>query len=169
MKRLVIVRHSKAEEHRPGLSDFNRKLAKRGRKEAPLIAEKLKALNIEPDLIISSPAARAYQSSLQHAGILNYPKEKILLFDFIYDYFDVDDLRQLLVESAKTAQIVFIFGHNPTLADLAYELTGSFNKALPTSGAIGLEFEMDNWADLSKKSGSIIFFEYPKKYLKADK
>lgn len=166
MKRLVIVRHSKAEEHKFGMRDFDRKLEKRGQKEAAFIAEKLKEKQIKPDLIISSSAVRAFQSSLLHAEVLQYPKEKIIMADFIYDHFDVEDLREVLVESAKRAQTVFVFGHNPTLADLAYDLSGNFNEALPTSGAIGLEFSFDDWAKIKKKTGKIVFFEYPKKYLK---
>ncbi len=163
MKRLVIIRHSKAEEQKFGMRDFDRKLAKRGQLEAPIIAEKLKSLHAIPDLIITSSAARAFQSSLHYAEVFGFPKEKILLIDFIYDHFDVNDLRDLLVETAQESNTVFLFGHNPTLADLAYDLSGSFNDFLPTSGAVGIDFKIDDWKKMKKNSGLVVFFEYPKK------
>jgi phosphohistidine phosphatase len=164
MKKLVIVRHSKAEEHRFGMRDFDRKLAKRGLKEASFIAEKLKENKLIPDLIISSTAARAFQSSLHHVEVFQYPKDKIMLLDSIYDHFDVDDLRAILVDSAEEAACVFLFGHNPTLSNLAYDLSGGFNEFLPTSGAIGIAFEINQWSELRSASGKVLCFEYPKKY-----
>ena len=165
MKIIVIVRHSKAELHRYGLSDFNRKLANRGLREAPIIAEKIQQMGYSPDILISSPAARALKSCQLYAEVFGIPEREIHQKDFIYDFFEVEDLRELLSEEAGDKDTVFIFGHNPTFAELIHDLTPGFNDLLPTSGAVGIEFKIDNWSDLRRKSGKQLFFEYPKKYL----
>ncbi|MFC2114197.1 histidine phosphatase family protein [Bacteroidota bacterium] len=165
MKTLVIVRHSKAELHKYGLSDFNRKLAKRGLREAPFIAEKIKDLGYFPDALISSPAARALKSCQFYAGVFGIPKQEILQKDFMYDFFEVEDIRELLTEELVDKERVFVFGHNPTFAELIHDLTPGFHDLLPTSGAVGIEFNIDNWADMKRKSGIQVFFEYPKKYI----
>ena len=59
MKTLLLLRHAKSSWDDPSLSDFDRPLAPRGKKDAPLMGKALKERAPSPDLILSSPAARA--------------------------------------------------------------------------------------------------------------
>ena len=77
MKRLVLVRHAKAVQW--GYEDdFNRDLTERGVSDAGKVSAFLKEKGIRPDLIITSPAARALQTAMIFAGTFNYPEEKVV-------------------------------------------------------------------------------------------
>ena len=62
MKELLIMRHAKSDWSNNAIDDFDRELNKRGKKDAPKIGNKLNELNLEPDLIICSPAKRAKET-----------------------------------------------------------------------------------------------------------
>ena len=59
MKTILLLRHAKSDWGDPGLADFDRPLAKRGRKDAPRMGEVLALFNCVPDRILSSSARRA--------------------------------------------------------------------------------------------------------------
>ena len=63
MKTLIVVRHAKSSWAEPGLSDFDRPLNERGKKDGPNIAKRLKKRNIAIDLFVSSPAKRAKRTA----------------------------------------------------------------------------------------------------------
>ena len=78
MKRtLVMIRHAKSSWANPLQSDFERPLNERGQHDAPMMGERLKTLNIMPDLVIASPAKRAKQTAKKIAAALGYEEEKI--------------------------------------------------------------------------------------------
>jgi hypothetical protein len=59
MKTLLLIRHAKAEPPAAGIVDHDRTLADRGRRDAPEMGRRLERLNLKPNLMISSTAARA--------------------------------------------------------------------------------------------------------------
>ena len=164
MKNLIIVRHAKAEQIGESQRDFERALAKRGEKDALLVAEILKKKGLKPDVILSSPAKRAKQTALLFAEVVGYSKEQIAFWEEMYGYFNISQLSYMIQESKKNSHTVMIFGHNPTFADLGYRFTEEFVFHLPTSGAIGLELDINSWDELRPSCGKLSFFEYPKKH-----
>lgn len=164
MKRIVLTRHGKAELHQYGISDFDRQLMKRGQKEAPMIAEKIKEKGIVPEVFISSPAKRAFQTAEKFADVFGYPKDSIITRDFIYGHFNQDKLIYLIEETASFAETVIVFGHNPTFEELAYYLSERFNEFIPTSGCVVIEFDVNQWSEIEARKGKVKYFEYPKKY-----
>ena len=60
MKMIYVIRHAKSSWDDLGLNDFKRPLNERGKKDVPRMASRLKEQNIVVDLILSSPAERAF-------------------------------------------------------------------------------------------------------------
>ena len=61
-KTLILARHGKAEKSDVDNFDFKRNLTERGESDVLMVAQQL--LNIiTPELIVSSPANRAYQTA----------------------------------------------------------------------------------------------------------
>ncbi|RUX74479.1 histidine phosphatase family protein, partial [Mesorhizobium sp. M2A.F.Ca.ET.040.01.1.1] len=58
-RQLLILRHAKSSWDDPKLADFDRPLAPRGQKTAPLIGRELSRRGWLPDLALVSPALRA--------------------------------------------------------------------------------------------------------------
>jgi phosphohistidine phosphatase len=163
MKRIVIVRHAKAEEHKLGLNDKERSLTDRGRKNASTIAIRLIMNNIQAGQFISSPAKRAFETARIYAREFSYDKKNILLYPFLYDNYSIDEIKGIIKKDNIQSDSIFLFGHNPTLVELAFDLTGKFNEHLPTSGTIVIDFDITDWNELKNRSGKIVLFEHPKK------
>ena len=77
-KTLYLIRHAKSSWDDPSLKDHDRPLNKRGKKDAPFMANILKEKNIIPDLIISSTAERAIEFAKVLAEVLDYKKGNIV-------------------------------------------------------------------------------------------
>ncbi len=167
MKRLVLVRHAKTEVIRYDITDYQRSLKERGINDSKLIANKLLLKDIIPNLIVSSPANRAIETTLLFADILKYPTEMIVKIDDLYDGFTTQEFLDMLNELGENHETVMIVGHNPSIEYLAFNLTEEFYEAVPTCTVIGIEFDIEKWSDLEVRTGQISFFEYPKKYKEA--
>lgn len=162
MKIIYLIRHAKSswKDHR--LTDFNRPLNKRGKKDAPFMGEKLKEKHIKPDLILSSPANRAKKTAQAIAEKISYPAEKIGFNDEFYDASEITILNHIKKLDEKFNSIM-IFGHNPGLTQLNNLISDNYIDNIPTCGIVALEYDK-NWSEVGKNSCRIIFFEYPKKY-----
>ena len=59
MKTLLILRHAKSSWKFPDLTDHDRPLNRRGKRDAPRMGRTLRERELVPDLVISSTATRA--------------------------------------------------------------------------------------------------------------
>lgn len=85
MKRLTLIRHAKSNWNDPDLTDFERPLNGRGRRDAPVMALRLAEAVGAPDLWVSSPALRAITTARLFAEALSVPDTHVLLSPDIYD------------------------------------------------------------------------------------
>src|SRR3972149_5493945 len=150
MKTIMLVRHAKSSWKNPRLDDFERPLNKRGRRDAPLMGEKLKERQILPDLILSSPAKRA-RKTVQFVDKMYHCGASVLL-----------DLVKKLDDKNTS---VMLFGHNPDFMDFAGMLLkpGPVQN-IPTTGVTCIRFPVSNWKKVQKGKGESVFFDYPKRY-----
>jgi len=160
MKKLYIIRHAKSSWKDFSLDDFDRPLNKRGRLNAPYMGNKLKQKNILPDIIISSPAKRAKMTAKAIAQEINFAKE-IVYDKNIYEA-SVYTLDQIIKSVNNTQNIIFLFGHNPSLNMLVGNYI-NFKQNIPTCGIIAIEFNCDRWEDIESSNAKLISFDYPKK------
>src|SRR5438046_2216092 len=84
MKTLILIRHAKSSWDSASISDSERPLNERGKKDAPEMARRLKEKLGTVDLLISSPAKRAWKTARIFAEELNLKKDEILLVDELY-------------------------------------------------------------------------------------
>ena len=142
MKSLYIIRHAKSSWSDPTESDFDRGLNERGKRDAPRMAKRLKEKEIYPDLMLSSPAKRAFSTAKRLAEVLNYSKNNI----------------------KDKHNIVLLFGHNPGLTDFVNTLAAEEINIdnLPTCGIVAFNLFVESWKDVSWASAKMLFFDYPK-------
>ena len=164
MKTLTIIRHAKSSWKYPELADFDRPLNKRGKNDAPLTGRRLKEKRISPDLIITSPANRALTTAKIIAGEIGYAKKNLVSDKRVY-MADSEDVVAILREVDNALKEVFIVGHNPTMTDLANDLTGEYIDNIPTCGIARLKLDIKSWKDLAPGKGKLSLFDYPKKHL----
>jgi phosphohistidine phosphatase len=161
MKKIIIVRHAKAEELNEKLTDFKRSLTKKGNNDCELIAKRIKLLNVLPDLMISSPANRAIETAKNFAEVFNYPEKKIILQDELYHDFNSKKLLNFIGNISNNYNNIFIFGHNPSLSYFATSLLNQETIILLKTGAIGISFNIEKWEEIFKAKREMIFYEYP--------
>ena len=155
MKRLVIVRHAKSMHESYVETDIERHLAGRGYGDIEQSAAFLKAKGLHPDLIVSSPAIRAYSTALIVANRFGYKSDKIQLNSSVYEA-SVNSLMYVVQELNESAETVFLFGHNPGLTELINALCGFTLTNLPTSGVAIIEFPITHWNKIDFEIGKCV-------------
>jgi phosphohistidine phosphatase SixA len=102
--KLHIIRHAEALAPTPELPDELRYLTCRGRRRFRQVAAALKKLEIDPDLILTSPKARALQTAEILAEALAFSGE-VQVSPLLAENFTVDSLRQLLLNLPRSRQM----------------------------------------------------------------
>ena len=162
MKTLYLIRHAKSSWDDSIQSDIERPLNERGFHDAPIMAKLLRNKNVIPDLIISSPANRAFTTAEIFSAQLDYTAAKIKSDARIYDA-TMRDLTEVVREIDDLNKTVLLFGHNPGLSNFANLLGDVFINGMPTCSVAGIELDINSWKDLERHCGKLILFEYPKK------
>ncbi len=159
MKTLLLLRHAKSDWDDPGLPDFDRPLAIRGRQDAPTIGKALKKRKPLPDLIIASPAFRARETieAVIEAAKLDIQPQ----FDEGIYGASSDELFALVRRLPKTSSCVLLVGHNPGFEELVGRLTGAY-ESMPTAALACIEFQGDDWEDVQDKVGKLAWLLTPK-------
>lgn len=161
MKKLTLIRHGKSSWDDPEISDWERPLKPRGKKDALLIGYKLKEENIIPDKIVSSSAKRAYDVAKIIAECTKYPESNIAVTDDIY-LAALEHLIQIVQNLNDEWDHVFMFGHNPYFTEFANIFGTKSISNLPTTGVYQITFDCDKWQDISKKNGKKTYHLTPK-------
>jgi phosphohistidine phosphatase len=161
MKTLTIVRHAHAEKHESDLQDFERRLDKRGKREAEAMAELARGLGLRPDHLISSPAVRAISTAKVFAAAIGFPLEKIRHDDRVY-LAERATLTAILRAVPATQHHVMLVGHNPGLSRLAHWLSDDDDFGdLPTAAICSLETSLDDWSAAGGGVFERVLLRYP--------
>lgn len=161
MKHLLLVRHGKSDWANHHISDFERPLNARGLRNAPEMASRILNRNQVPELIVSSSALRALTTARHFAQVWDKPVEQIKQERAIYEA-NVKTLLQVVNQLDNKYQRVAMFGHNPGFTDFANYLADADIHNIPTCGTVLIEFPVEDWAQVSHHTGSLLKFDYPK-------
>lgn len=164
MKTLFLVRHAKSCWEDPVLTDAERPLNKRGKHDAPLMANKVKKLFIKPDLLVSSPAKRALSTAHYFAEALEIKKSNIAIMNEIYEALP-DHLMRVIHSLPHEAKTAMLFGHNPSFTMITNRFTDNLLDNLPTCGVVKIESNADSWTDFSEGNSKVTSILSPKKDL----
>lgn len=162
MKTLYVIRHAKSSWDNPTLSDVDRPLNNRGKKDAPAMGKRLAQRQVVPDLLLSSPAERALTTCKIIAEEIHYPSGKIKTDKNLYHAEDAEILRIIQGLDNKYA-CVWIFGHNPGLTDFVNLVADADIANIPTCGVVICALDIQSWDEANGKKGVATFFDYPKK------
>ena len=160
MKTLLIMRHAKSSWNYPELSDYDRPLNKRGKRDAPRMGEHLRQEGLVPDRILSSSAKRARSTARRVAKAAGYTR-KVKKLDALYDSV-LGAYYKTLQVLPDTYQSVMVVGHNPTMEELVSHLSGRITW-MPTAALAHIELPIEHWEafDLYTK-GTLVNLWTPK-------
>jgi phosphohistidine phosphatase len=162
MKTLSLVRHAKSSWKDKTLSDHDRPLNKRGKRDAPRMGRRLAKASICPDLIVTSTAVRARRTAEKIAAEIGYPISHIMMDEELY-LSGVSGVLDLIHNLGDANNHVMLFGHNPDMTDLVNLLTGSSIENVPTCGIAHIRFDTDAWSRVGTVVAELIGFDYPKR------
>jgi len=115
---LTLVRHAKSSWSDPSLSDFDRPLNERGNRDAPRMARWFFENIQEMPILFTSPANRALSTAKYFEK--EFSPTKLYIVDDLY-HANLQDYESLILENNHEKHIV-IFGHNPTISEVAEEM-----------------------------------------------
>jgi phosphohistidine phosphatase len=161
MKTLLLVRHAKSSWDQPGVTDFDRSLNERGKKDAPDMAKRVKEKGVALDHLISSPARRARKTAKYFAEEFGFNKGDIELVEGLYGATQPEFL-QVVKDIDDSYSVVAIFSHNPGISEFASSLTNVRIDDMPTCSVFALQIETDSWKEFVGAEKKFLFFDYPK-------
>lgn len=136
MKTLYLLRHAKSSWDDSRVSDFDRPLNNRGRREAEKIAEYMKENKYIPEYIICSTAKRTRETLDLILNIIKFGGEVIYL-DNLYLASSSGIERE--IDSIR-AESLLVVGHNPGIEDYLSILVGE-ELIMKTSHLAVIDFE----------------------------
>ena len=152
-RRLILLRHAKSDW--PDVPDHDRPLAKRGRKDAPVIGRWLRDHGYVPDTVICSTALRTRQTWDRVAPELTGSPE--VRFEPRAYAASALTLLYLCQELPDRYRAALLIAHNPGIAELADSLAAPGHPGLsfPTAAVAVFEFAGD-WPGLAPGQASLL-------------
>ena len=164
-RRLILLRHAKSDW--PDVPDQERPLAKRGRRDAPVVGRWLRRHGYLPDTVICSVARRTRQTwDLVAPELGGSPS---VTFEPRAYAASALTLLYLVRELPGTCRAALLIGHNPGIEELAAHLAEAPAAAgaarpsgprFPTAAVAVLEFDGD-WPDLAPGHAGLLAFATP--------
>lgn len=163
MRYLTIVRHGKADDPARFGDDRQRPLTDKGAKDVRSTARFLENLQPPIDWWVTSPAARARETTDVLVDALG-SKAPVRQEDDVYPG-DAGRLLELLATTPPEMNHVAVIGHNPVLEELVAGLcagNSALNFRLPTAAVAHLELEVSHWEQVRWGCGSLRLLIAPK-------
>lgn len=166
MRRLLLLRHGKADRHSAG-GDRERPLTRKGEEDARRLGRYLKEEGLGPDLAVASNARRARQTL--DKVLEAFPAHVAHLIENTIYMAHAEHLLEVLRKTPDKVSTLLAVGHNPGFSELAIMLAGAGEtEALgrlalkfPTAALAVLEFDAKPWALVDKGAARLDRFVTP--------
>ena len=152
---LLLMRHAKSDWSRPGLSDHDRPLNPRGRRDAPRMGRFLRENGLTPAAALSSTARRAretVEAVLPAAGAEAVPLRRT---ERLYGAAPGEifrEVREAAAELGVSASPLLVVAHNPGMEELVARCggrrPGGVVAPFPTAALAVVECPVASWEDL---------------------
>lgn len=168
MPELLLMRHAKSDWKDRSLEDFDRPLAPRGRRAAPLMGRWLAAQGLVPDLVLCSSARRAVETvELLLTALASRPETSRLKTLYLAP---PSRLLAVLRRQGLDRRRILLVAHNPGLQGLAVALAGQARGAdaaqrrlaekFPTAAVA--RFRVEDWPMLGEAPARLMDFVRPR-------
>lgn len=172
MKTLILFRHGKS-AYPGGLSDHERPLASRGRRDAPAMAHWIAERGLVPDKVLCSDAVRTRQTlSLVLDEWVDRAVRGTPETGYRPGLYLASAVRILSLVAAEggASESVMVVGHNPGMHDLAQALAEPaptkphrrLANKFPTAAVAVLTFDISRWEELATRRGELTAFMRPR-------
>ncbi|MFZ1688458.1 MAG: histidine phosphatase family protein [Flavobacteriales bacterium] len=163
MLTLYLIRHAKSSWDDPLQADFHRPLNARGVRDANAMGKHFAARTEPVDLFLSSPAVRALATAHSIADAFGPAYADVGSEPRLYLATPSTWLEVVAALPHKTSRAA-LFAHNPGISEFCELLTGAGLGELPTCAMVRVDFALDNWKAVGRRTGEVVWYDYPKKH-----
>jgi phosphohistidine phosphatase len=159
---LLVLRHAKTEDVRPGSKDSERRLTPDGERHALEVGDYLRAEGIAVDIVLCSSAARARQTLELLKLDDQLLQDRVEIADRFYNA-GTDTLINAVRELPDDCHVALLVGHAPGAPGVVYEMSnpatstpdalGAIEGRFPAAALAQLEFDGD-WSSI--EAGSLV-------------
>ena len=168
MRRLLLLRHAKAERAQGGGRDELRALAERGRADAHKIGAYLKRHRLVPDSALVSTATRTRETWALAASA--FDKAPPVTFEGRIYEASPQSILKAIRETGPDVTTLLVIGHNPGLQELAVLLAAAgdiearqrLKEDFPTSALAVIALPAGDWRALHPHAGRLDHFVTPR-------
>jgi phosphohistidine phosphatase len=162
MKTLLIVRHAKSSWENADTSDIDRPLNDRGKRDAPIMAQRIMKAGITIERFVSSPAKRARQTAEYFVHAFGKKDKDILFLPELY-HASTSTFKEVVGRLDDNAATVALFSHNPGITAFVNLLTDTIRvDNMPTCAVFAVKGQAEHWQDFFAAQRELLFFDYPK-------
>lgn len=162
---LILIRHAKSSWKEP-VSDIKRPLNKRGRRDAPVMAARLRdwlVANGRSQVVMRVSTARRAQATADHfAEALADRVSKRSRQPELYGA-DAREILTVMQAQKNHCRTQLLFGHNPGFTDAVNVLSRSTLGNLPTCGIAILRAGAGRWQEVAAGTCELLELDYPKR------
>ena len=146
MKRLIVMRHAKSSWKHPELSDHERPLNKRGRRDSPRVARALTARGWIPEVVLSSDSVRTRETWARMEPELH--GEILVAWQPEFYGGGPSEVCQALRQLPNDVKAVLVLGHNNGWENTVQQLSG-VSLTMTTANAVLLKAR-GSWKKLAQ-------------------
>lgn len=154
---LLVIRHGKS-DWSAGEPDRDRPLAARGRTAAAALGRTLMLADRAPQLVMTSPAARAHATARLAAEAGGWESVPIEVVEDFYGS-GPGTVIGVLRDRGGTERLA-VFGHEPTWSSLVSALIGGGRIRMPTAAVAAVE--VPAWRSLAPGTGTLLWMLIPR-------
>ncbi len=163
MKKIVFVRHGRAEDTTSEITDFERSLTSKGKTICRTMANRYLEKEPYPGLLISSPAFRALETALIFALEYGIKPEKVIMDSNLYYQTDLSSVISILSTITEQENIITLFGHNPAFTQIPDRLSTEGCEFLTKTSIVCISFPVKTWSEIKPDKGKIEYILKPDK------
>lgn len=149
MKSLLLLRHGKSSWSDDSLADHDRPLKKRGRRAAQQMGRLLAALQLVPDLVLTSTAIRARDTAVLMADTAGY-RGTISAIAELY-HADPAAFVEVVSQISTEPEVILVVGHNPGMEEWLRQLVESQHE-MPTAAVAQIELPVESWGEVTQET-----------------
>jgi len=163
MKKLIFIRHARAEEQQSGITDFERSLTCKGKVTSREMARRFKEKENDPGLFITSPAFRALETAYIFAAETGIKPEDVKIDSNLYFRANLRNLMELLKTINEDIDTITLFGHNPSFTEMPARLCSDGCEFLTKTSIVCISFPVKTWPEVKPDTGIQEYFLKPVK------
>lgn len=163
MKKIIFIRHARAEDPSAEISDFERSLTTKGKVISKLMARRFREKESDPGLFITSPAFRALETAYLFASELGYRHDDILVNSGLYYKSGIKNLFEIIGKIDEEVNTITLFGHNPAFTEMPDRLSINGCEFMTKTSIVCISFQTGTWSGIKLDSGKQEYLIKPEK------